>query len=342
MGVLLRKHLFSILIFLLCAAQVISSVQNRTPLYIELSGDWNESEREYSGAARYDDSVVLTPQYPGRIGNRVIQLPAKDLFAALKDGKEYEPRPILFDDDGLSSIIEGFEGFEAIAFDGSEVFMTIESHRETGMIGYLVRGKTITKGPDLTSIRLIASSRIELPPRAKLSNMTDEAIVILPNRKLLTLYEANGAGAVVNPRAYQFDTSGEMLKRLPDVPVPNIEYRITDCSSADESGRFWCINYMWPGDQAKLKPGPDSILERWGMDPSHSLAWTKGNRVVERLVLLQFNGNSIQLTDTPPIYLKLREDGEARNWEGLSFLPGKGFFIATDKFPKTLLAYIPQ
>ncbi len=313
----------------------------RDPIPIQLTGDWSDSEREYSSAAVYKDQIVLVPQYPDRIGNRIAMFPIKHLLVSNMQDKKYTPRAIHLDDDGLSRSIEGFEGFEAITFRGKDVFVTIESHHSTGMMGYLVRGRMISSN-SIPSIKLDAASRIELPPRAALSNMTDEAIVMLPNGHLLTFYEANGVNVARNPVAYRFDIRGNGIKRLANVPIPNIEYRITDCSPADRNGRFWCINYMFPGDETKLKPGQDAFAQRWGVDPSQSDAWKANNKVVERLVELRFDGAVVRPCENPPIYLKLPDDGLPRNWEGLAFVRGRGFFIVTDKFPKTIFAFVPQ
>lgn len=267
--------------------------------------------------------------------------PVKPLLVSNLDESVQTPRAVPFDDDGLASAIEGFEGFEALAFLGNDVFVTIESHQSTGMMGYLVRGRMILSESS-HSIKLDAASLVELPPRASLANMSDEAIVILPTGKLLTFFEANGANVVRAPSAYMFDISGNKITRLANVAIPNIEYRITDCSPADINGRFWCINNMYPGDDTKLKPARDAFADRWGIHGSQSSAWTAGNRVVERLVQLRFDGATVHNTENSPIYLTIRNDGISRNWESLAFLPGQGFFIATDKYPTTLFAFVRQ
>jgi hypothetical protein len=249
----------------------------------------------------------------------------------------YTPEPVPFDDDGLASTVDGFEGFEAIAFWKDNVFATIESSRSGKMMGYLVRGKVIPSGSSF-SIQLDATTRIALPPRADLINISDEAIVILPNEKLLTFYEANGANVVPNPFAYLFDISGKELNRLGTVPVPNIEYRISDCTPADSKGNFWCINYMYPGDHRKLNPARDVFAERRATDPSQSHA---ASRIVERLIELRFDGKEIVITESAPIELKLDPAGVARNWESIAYVRDRGFFLATDKYHKTLFAFIP-
>ena len=52
-------------------------------------------------------------------------------------------------------------------------------------------------------------------------------------------------------------------------------------------------------------------------------------------------GPAFELTDTPPILLRL-DASVGRNWEGIARLGDRGFLIATDKFPETLLGFVPH
>jgi hypothetical protein len=60
---------------------------------------------------------------------------------------------------------------------------------------------------------------------------------------------------------------------------------------------------------------------------------------VERLVQYRYTDRGIRRTDRPPIWFELDEDA-ARNWEGLVRFE-EGFLVATDRFPRTILAYLP-
>jgi hypothetical protein len=314
-------------------------MQQRDPISISLARPWSGADCEYSGAAVYGDSIVLMPQYPERFGNRIPMFARKDLLGPNLDHAEQTPRVVRFNDDGLARTIEGFEGFEALAFLGNDVFLTIESHRSAAMMGYLVRGRIIFSNSSL-SIKLDATTLTELPPRANLGNTGDEAIVTIPGGRLMTFFEANGANVVRNPFAFMFDVSGDKIKKLANIPIPNIEYRITDCSPMDHHGHFWCINCMYPGDYAKLNPARDFFAERWGNDRSQTKSLKAANKVVERLIELEFDGATVKPAENSPIYFKLRSDGLLRNWEGLAFVPGQEFFLATDKYPGTIFAFV--
>jgi hypothetical protein len=75
-------------------------------------------------------------------------------------------------------------------------------------------------------------------------------------------------------------------------------------------------------------------MVRYGTGPTHAQ-----KPQVERLIELQVKDAGIVLTDRPPIQLQLSSD-VPRNWEGLVRLDDRGFLLATDKFPGTLLGFV--
>ncbi|OQY37114.1 MAG: hypothetical protein B6243_01430 [Anaerolineaceae bacterium 4572_5.2] len=116
--------------------------------------------------------------------------------------------------------------------------------------------------------------------------------------------------------------------------VGNIEYRLTDATKLDGDNRFWAINYFYPGDE-DLTPASDPIVETYGEGETHS-----ANDGVERLLQFQYADSGISLTDAAPIQLKLLEE-DLRNWEGLVRLGDSGFLLMTDKYPGTILGFVP-
>ena len=299
---------------------------------IPLAGPLAEPGAEVSGLAWYGDNLILLPQYPsfaGGPGDGVLFALAKaDLLAHL-DGTgsgSLEPKPIPFSAPGLAREINGFEGYEAIAFLDDQVFVTIEARAGAETRAYLVGG---TIAPDLSALALDPGTRPVIEPQAALSNMSDEALFVAGDR-LVTIYETNGPAVNASPVAHLFDLA---LDPLGPIGFPNIEYRITDATSLDAGGRFWAINYFYPGDQ-KLQPGEDPLAERFGQGATHEQA-----EQVERLVEFVYDGTAISLTGSPPLQLELAP--EARNWEGLVRLDDCGFLIVTDKFPETILGFVP-
>ena len=62
---------------------------------------------------------------------------------------------------------------------------------------------------------------------------------------------------------------------------------------------------------------------------------------IERLVELKYTSDGIKFSGTPPIVLGNEPDSDSRNWEGIVRLDNLGFILATDKHPKTILAFMP-
>ena len=285
--------------------------------------------------AWYGDTLILLPQYPSRLSDQgdgaVFALAREDILAFL-DGEGssvLEPVPVLLEAPDLAQQIQGFEGYEAIVFDGDRVFATIEAGRGGSTMGYLVTG---TMAPDRSALRLDPSTLTEIEPQADLSNMTDETLLVAGDR-LVTIYEANGPAVNAVPVAHLFDST---LAPVGTIPFPSIEYRITDATALDAALRFWAINYFWPGD-TKLKPGLDLIAASFGEGPTHARFTT-----VERLVEFQYDAKGISLTGAPPLQLKLIDDDRARNWEGIVRLDDRGFLLVTDKHPETILGFVAR
>lgn len=287
---------------------------------------------EFSGMAWYGDTLILLPQYPNystTSGDGILfALPKADILAFL-DGSlsgPLNPVAIPLIAPKVRRSAHGFEGYESIAFKGNQVFMTIEGSPDSGMTGYLVTG---TIEPDLSAINLDVDSLITIPAQTKIGNLSDETILVTPN-SLVTFYEANGA--VVNPApvAHRFNFDATPIDTI---PMQNIEYRITDATNLDADGRFWAINYFFPGDR-KLKAAVDPIADTFGKGATH--ATREG---VERLIEMQYSDKGVILLDTPPMQLQLIEE-DLRNWEGLVRLNERGFLLTTDKYPTTLLGFI--
>lgn len=307
-------------------------LRERPVVEIPLAGPAAIARAEFSGMAWYGDHLVLLPQFPNRFGSKdgalfVLDQAEIEAFLAGQIPGPLTPRPLPVNSPGLRAQIPGYEGFESIVFDGERVYLTVESSPSGGMMGWLLTGRV---EPDLSALYIDVASAMPIPPQADLRNMTDEAVVLTgtgDEATLLTIYEANGRLINRSPVAHRFTAS---LTPLADLPFPALEYRITDATPADENGRFWAVNYFYPGD-VKLKPGKDSLLR----------LLVQNLPQIERLVELQITEKGIRFTESPPIYLELL-DADARNWEGIARLGDRGFLLVTDYHPRTILAYIER
>jgi hypothetical protein len=327
-------------IILLAACQVDSSPDGVHPpevavQEIPLTKPASSRSAEISGMAWYQDTLVLLPQYPQRFGENgqgaLFALDKSTILSFIQGGTPavLDPKLIVFDDGGLRKKIKGFEGFEAIAFDGEQVFLTIEASPHNKMKGYLVTGSI---QPDRSIISLEPGTLTEIPLEENISNLSDEALIVF-NEKIFTFYEANGRKVNPAPISHPFDLNLALLENL---SFPNIEYRLTDAAPPDSQGFFWMINSYFPPDKMKLKPQKDLLAERYGQGPTHA-----ENLTVERLVQFQVQDDEIIIVDRPPVQLLLEGDVAPRNWEAVALLDNMGFLLATDKFPRTILGFVP-
>jgi hypothetical protein len=299
---------------------------------IPLTGPLANRHAEISGLAWYGDTLILLPQYPSFAASRgdgaIFALAKADLLAFL-DGttsERLQPLSIPFVAPGLAQSIEGYEGYEAIAFSGEQVFVTVEARTGGGMQAVLVAGAI---APDLSELVLDPATAADIEAQSGVLNMSDEALFIA-GHTVVTMYEANGLAVNPSPIAHRFDSS---LVPLDTISFPSIEYRVTDVTSLDSDSRFWAMNYFYPGEPVLL-PETDPLAQAFGQGQTHRQV-----EHVERLVEFSYGESGIRLLDRPPIQFELLPD-DARNWEGVVRLDDRGFLIVTDKHPETLLGFV--
>lgn len=304
---------------------------------IPLAGPVASDQAELSGLAWYGDYLIILPQYPDFNSDQgdgfVFALPRTDIIAFL-DGQisqPLEPRPIQFIAPGLKGSITGFQGYEAIAFIGEDVFVTIETRAAGGMLGYLVKG-SIT--PDLTALTLDTSNLRTVNAQTDIGNMSEESL-FLTDEVVGTIYELNARIVNASPVAHLFDHE---LTPIDPVGFPNVEFRVTDVTELDQDGRFWAINYFFPGAGEVIGP-PDSQTEpqEGNESPAQTQPPWKG---VGRLIELQYAPTGITFTGSAPIRLELLLN-DIHNWEGLARLDDRGFLLVSDEFPDTVLGFVP-
>lgn len=316
-----------------CARMTASEIPEAPVALIPLAGPIAHRKAEISGMDWYGNYLILLPQFPDRFGQEgngtVFALPKPDILNYL-DGKQIHPLTpieIPFISPELEKVIPGFEGFEAIAFRENTAYLTIEA----GFFktrAYLISG---TVALDLSKITLDVNRLIEIPAQARIPNFSDEAILVVGER-VLTLYEANGVYVNPNPIAHTFDLS---LRSQQPLSLSPIEYRITDATEIDPSGRFWVINLFYFGD-VLIKPKNDPLRPEQ-MQNSYLSQW----RPVERLVELQLKDNGIHISNRDPIYIEQENRFYPQNWEAIARLDKRGFLLASDKYPSTLLGFVP-
>ena len=295
-------------------------------IQIPLSGIAAQSNAEFSGLAWYGDKLVLMPENPESFSDfHFFSITKSAIDSFLVNPKSGSPHISTIQLKGdFSSIIPGFEGFESIIFQGDRAYLTIEAHNDTRMTGWLVSGQMSADGNSLVLDTHLYSP---IPVPGNIPNYASEAITIYKG-ELVTFYEANGKNVNNAPMAYRFDTG---LNYMGNFPFPHIEYRITDASAVDSSGRFWLMNYYYPGEKRKLNPADDIFAANKATSTDHT---------VERLIHMKFKDNQIMVADSSTLEMA-SSIKNGNNWEGVARLGNKGFLVITDEYPETILAFIP-
>ena len=311
----MSKFFFNILFLPIFLFGKNSSIQE-----IELEGIITNPKQEISGMDWYNDNLFLLPE---NLGGYLFMVTKNEIEKQLSSKKgSVQPKKIIFNTPDYSKSIPGFDGFEAITFNGNSVYVSIEADQNDMMVGYIAWGNI---NPNSYEINILEKDIQKINTPIQIDNLSYESIIGHKNN-LLLLYEANGVNLRKKPYQLSISLNDFSLKKIKG---PNIEYRITDATKV-EKNKFWAINYYWPGDKKNLKPGVDKLSKNKKVN---------SEQTVERLVEFKVKRNGISLTNKKPIDLIL-EEGNSRNWEAIVRFGNSGFLIATDKYPRMILAYI--
>jgi hypothetical protein len=301
---------------------------------VRLAGEINSPNVEVSGMTWFGENLLILPQYPEQFPSNgspsLFAIPKANLLDYL-DGTitaPLEPFRILIHNSDAAAQIPGYEGFEAIAIDGDQVYLAIEVNDRGVMQGYLLQG---TISQDGNSIDLNPDSLIEIATPVQIFNAAFEALVV-NDRQVLAIYEANGLNLNPEPEAIKFDPRSSSATTE---SISRLEYRITDATTVDSDGHFWVLNIFMP-IEFWFYTNSDPISERFGLGKTHQI-----NNHVERLLELKYNDGQISLSGEPPVYLELVDDASSHNWEAVVRLDQHGFLAMTDTYPGTILGYIP-
>lgn len=314
-----------ILILFLLLIQIFGQEKDVEEIYLE--GLITDKKQEISGMDWYNDRLFLLPE---NLGGFLFTISKIEILSALgkKEKKPITPKQTRFLTPDFSKTIPGFDGFEAISFNNNEVFISIEAEENGIMYGYVAWGEI---NPRTLEIQIKDENIKKLNTPIQIENMSFESL-LFHNENLIMIYEANGLNLQKKIKQTIFSTKRNTISYI---DFENIEYRITDVTKIDQHNKFWGINYFWPGDEKLLMPSKDFILNRFIEGKSHSQS-----KAVERLIEFEIKDNKIILSNINPIQLVLDSDN-SRNWEAIARLDDKGFLIATDKYPKMILGFVP-
>lgn len=290
---------------------------------IFLEGDIINPDNEISGMDWHQGLLFLIPE---NLNNYIYAIPKTEIdeYFLSTNPPSIIPKKIKFNCPNYNDLIEGFEGFEAIAFSKGKVFLLIEANSNNYMKGFIVWG---TFNYEAETIFISKSNLLEVDTPIQIDNMSYESIVV-DGDNLILLYEANGINLQKVPEHLVFSIDDFSISKINSI---NIEYRITDATKIDSDGRFWCINYLWPGDKIRLKPHKEIYF--------NDIQLNKNFKQVERLIELELKDKKILLSKNQHIKFRLDTD-VSRNWEGVVRYNNDSFIVVTDKYPRMILGLV--
>ena len=323
-----KEYIFSICVlysFLFFFISLNSLYATKKPIReILLAGEITNPDNEISGMDWYKEQLYLLPE---NATDHLFIISKKQIkeYLLSNNPKAITPKKIKLISPNYQSLIKGFDGFEAIAFTDDNVILSIEvKTKENNMTGYIAWG---TCNFSTNELYFEKQSLKEVTTPIQIKNMAFESIVVHKNNAIL-LYEANGINLQKNVEHSKVSLDDYSLSKIDGF---NIEYRITDATALDSDNKFWCINYFWPGEKDKLKPGKDIYLEK--VSSNHSL------ESIERIIELEIKDEMISMSDSEPIQLFSKSDA-SRNWEGIVRYGKDSFLIVTDKYPRMILGLV--
>lgn len=302
---------------------------------IKLSTIAADRNAEYSGLCWYEDNLILLPQYPSyfrkELGYDTIFMIPKELVSDMvkrKGRRVVDPKHIKVINNRTYKLLPGYEGFEGICYDGEFFYLTIEFNANTNQ-GAIVKARL---SEDDSELEILNDEHLIIDLPANVFNASYESIFFYDDH-IYVIYEANGNRVNRNPIAKRISRD---FKTVEDIAFDSIEYRITDVTSFDKSGRGWAINYFWPGDADDYLPDEDFIPNNFAEENNTEIG-------IERLIPLRVLEDRIEYDKSrEPIYIKKEKRDISYNWEGVVKYRNDSFFIATDKFPHTVLRFLTK
>ena len=285
---------------------LLSITDGQSYIEVPLDGLITDRKQEISGMTTYKDNLILLPE--NRNGY-YFYIPFDEIMNTLRTGDKILPVQKTFTTRKLKERYPGLDGFEAIAFNGDDVYIMVEVRIDGKMAGLLLWGTII---PSTMEIDIPEENIMLIKPPAQIDNFSFESLTITDGQ-LIMIYETNGSKTIDRPFQYVVNLDDMSINKT---PFPNIDFRLTDATSVIDN-RFWMINYYWTGDKETLGV-PNDVG-------------------IERLVEFKLGYNGIERSSSE--YITLDNLDDPHNWEGLVRF-GRGFLICTDKWPRMVLGYI--
>ena len=173
---------------------------------IKLEGLITNPKQEISGMDWYEEKLFLLPE---NLGGYLFMLSKNEIQEHISSKKgSLKPKKTIFKTPDYSKFILGFDGFEALAFDGNDVYISIEAEQDGMMVGYLAWGSI---NPNSYEINISEKNIQKVDTPIQIDNLSFESI-INHNKRLLLMYEANGSNLRKDPYQLSFSVNDLSLK----------------------------------------------------------------------------------------------------------------------------------
>ena len=109
-----------------------------------------------------EEQLFLLPE---NLGGYLFMLSKNEIEDHISSKKSsLKPKKTIFKTPDYSKFILGFDGFEALTFDGNDVYITIEAEQDGMMVGYLAWGSI---NPNTYEINIVEKIFKKLKPQFK-------------------------------------------------------------------------------------------------------------------------------------------------------------------------------
>ena len=202
---------------------LLSITDGQSYIEVPLDGLITDRKQEISGMTTYKDNLILLPE--NRNGY-YFYIPFDEIMNTLRTGDKILPIQKTFTTRKLKERYPGLDGFEAIAFNGDDVYIMVEVRIDGKMAGLLLWGTII---PSTMEIDIPEENIMLIKPPAQIDNFSFESLTITDGQ-LIMIYETNGSKTIDKPFQYVVNLDDMSINKT---PFPNIDFRLTDATSVE-------------------------------------------------------------------------------------------------------------
>lgn len=319
-----------------CSMWQKTSTTEKDSYYVSLNFRSLASEKgsEFSSMCWVKSDLLLVPQYPSYFRSKMnkdimFYIPKEKISQGIKSSgnERIVPTIVELNNNYTYKLLDGYEGFEGVCYDGKYLYFTVEYNADCGK-AVVVKGEISEKDQSIT---LIDDAYVIVDLPANVSNAAYESISVVGDF-LYIIYEANGRKVNPHPIAKKI---AKDFSTVEDIIMDHIEYRITDVSSFNSDGEGWAINNHWAGDIKRYDPEEDKIINPYS-------EYNNAKVGLERIIPIKIKNTEIIFDSSRNVtYMKREHLNYSNNWEGLVKIDNIGFLVVTDKYPDTRLRFYP-